>query len=238
VLLDVRASGDFQTQKTPSAATEEDLAASVHSQVQEEPEVALPEVRAVCELQMQNMPAAVTEGKVAATTHLHMEELSGATEIVAHTDVFRAEKIIPVNSPVVGVTSAPVGALAEKRVMGDMPSAPPVLYHGNYDVWGEHSVNSFGFPYEMEEETSGTLCAVIREVGKPKIGHDLWPATHPAIYQAGSVTNQEGSNDDEGDETPAGRSVRSRSDSVHTVLVNQPGQPEMAELKQLLPLHE
>lgn len=85
-----------------------------------------------------------------------------------------------------------------------MPSAPPVLYHGNYDVWGEHSVNSFGFPYEMKEETSGTLHAVIREVGKPKIGRDLWPAAHPAIYQAGSVTNQEGGNDDEGDETPAG----------------------------------
>ena len=192
-LPDGRVVCDLQVSLTPVPPTDEDVAASDYPQVPEVPELAAPEARGVSDLQEQETPAAATEEDLAATTHLQAEEVPGPTEIVECPDVSQVEIMGQVSSLVAGDPAVPVGALAEKGVMGELLSTPPVLYHGN--------VYHPSVLWQLAEET---YHAVIREVAKPKIGRDLFSALNPAVYQTGSVETDQENGDDEEDATSAG----------------------------------
>jgi len=97
------------------------------------------------------------------------------------------------NSLVAGDTAVPVGALHEQKLMGDLLSAPPGFYNGNYNDPRVLQQLADTDSTEMGDETTGTIHAVISEAvdGKPKMEREMFPAAHPVMYQADLVTTQD-----------------------------------------------
>lgn len=99
--------------KEPVAAQPEERTAG-YVQVQEVPAAVLRGERAAGEVQVQTPPAVETEEDVAATTHVQAEDAPDATALVAYTNVFQVEKVIP---PFVGGTTVYIDSAASSHMV-------------------------------------------------------------------------------------------------------------------------